>query len=146
MTRRLDRNQVAGRDRGPKVTVLVALSRIRFRDGEALLRTGQPERFGAAVYIAGYGLECALKARICDDTHTRDLPRQFWHHDLLSLARNTSRWPAIAADRSLRERLLALTAEWDVRMRYTAVRYEARSVLRFITRAKELAKEFVPWP
>ena len=53
----------ANRERPVKVTVLKELVHVRFRDGEALLKTGEQQRRIGAIYVAGYGIECALKAR-----------------------------------------------------------------------------------
>ena len=124
----------------------MSLSRIRIRDGEALLRTGQPERYGAAVYLAGYALECAMKACICADKKYKCLPTKYWHHDLMALARHTVRWNLAAVGRGMQGRLASVAAEWDVTMRYSVVPYAARDVLQFIATVRELSKEFAPWP
>jgi hypothetical protein len=133
-------------DRGPKATVLKALVETRFRDGAALWRTRIPERYGGAVYIAGYGLECALKARICAERRFEYLPRKYWTHDLNWLASQTNRWNAIVADRGLHTRFLHLTTEWEVTMRYAKRPYEAQGVWNFIVRAREFAEEIESWP
>jgi len=124
----------------------VSLSRIRIRDGEALLRTGQPERYGAAIYLAGYALECAMKACICADKKCKCLPAEYWHHDLMALARRTVWWNLADVGRGLHGRLASVAAEWDVTMRYSVVPYTARDVLEFIATVTELSKEFAPWP
>jgi hypothetical protein len=131
---------------GPKVTVLRSVAGIRFRDGQALLRTGNPERFAAAIYLAGYGLECALKVGICEDRQFVRLPRDFWDHDLLALARETRTWSVFATDRQRPNRLLVLAGVWSVSMRYDLRQYHHRDVHNFIVQAKDLSKEFASCP
>jgi hypothetical protein len=49
------------------------LASARLDDAEILLRS---ERFSAAYYLAGYGVECALKARIAGFVRQGGLPSQ----------------------------------------------------------------------
>jgi len=123
-----------------KQTVLRALVEIRFKDGEALLKTGRPQRRIGAIYVAGYGVECALKARICFDRSARYLDREFHHHDLRRLAEATSLWPRIKRDPSRLGRLRYLQSEWHVTMRYAARPYDPSTVRDFITRAREFTR------
>ena len=133
---------VAGADihRRPKMTVLRALVRLRFGDGWALLATRRPERRAGAVYVAGYGVECALKARICADRGEERLDPQFFHHDLRRLAEATAKWTDIRCNRERSEALVYLQAEWDVEMRYEQRSLDSRGVNRFIKKAEEFAK------
>lgn len=125
----------------PKQTVLRALVEVRFKDGEALLKTGEPQRRMGAIYVAGYGIECALKARICSDRREFHLDRSFHHHDLRKLAETTALWPDLKGDRDRLSRLTYLQSEWYVTMRYAARPYDANTVRRFINQARE----FVRW-
>src|SRR5258708_30307105 len=58
----------------------------RLCDAEALLAAG---RFDCAYYIAGYAVECGLKACIAHKTREDDFPpretRKIWTHDLVDL-------------------------------------------------------------
>ena len=58
----------------------------RLSDAEALLAA---DRFNCAYYIAGYAVECALKACIAHRTKEDDFPpretRKIWTHDLVDL-------------------------------------------------------------
>lgn len=128
---------------GPKATVLRSLVGARLGDGRALLQTHRPKRYGGAIYIAGYGLECALKFRICMDLNVKVLPHKYWNHDLLWLAAQTSRWPAICADRDLHVRLIDLASQWTVTMRYERRPHDSHEVLQFITRASEFSQEVI---
>lgn len=54
------------------------LANVRLSDAKALLRL---KRFDAAYYVAGYAVECALKACICKNIKRHDFPpRQTDHY------------------------------------------------------------------
>jgi HEPN domain-containing protein len=63
------------------------LAETRLEDARALLNAG---RFGAAYYMAGYAVECALKACICKNMREFDFPprdaSQYYQHDLMRLS------------------------------------------------------------
>jgi HEPN domain-containing protein len=63
-----------------------ALAVERCDDADVLLQSG---RFACAYYIAGYAVECALKAIIAHQTKEDDFPRkdsqQYYTHDLSRL-------------------------------------------------------------
>ena len=52
---------------------LRALSRIRLSEAKALLNAGLPD---GAYYLAGYAVECALKACIAKETQRHEFPDQ----------------------------------------------------------------------
>jgi HEPN domain-containing protein len=52
-------------------TDLQILAEDRLKDAEVLLASG---RFGAAYYLAGYAVECGLKACIAKLTRAEDFP------------------------------------------------------------------------
>lgn len=61
-----------------------SLSDVRLREAKALLDAGL---FHGAYYLAGYAIECALKACICKQTRADDFPdkdraNRAWVHDL----------------------------------------------------------------
>ena len=59
------------------------LAELRLREAEALLAAGLPD---GAYYLAGYSVECALKACIAKRTREHDFPekesKDFYIHDL----------------------------------------------------------------
>ena len=68
--------------------ILQALVEARLADAQALLKA---KRFDAAYYLAGYVIECALKACIAKKTKRHDFPdkdfaRKAYTHDLEDLA------------------------------------------------------------
>jgi HEPN domain-containing protein len=69
--------------------VLQALAEARVADARTLLRG---KRFDAAYYLAGYAIECALKACIATKTKRHDFPdkdfaREVYTHNLADLVR-----------------------------------------------------------
>ena len=69
-------------------TDLQLLAEERLSDAQVLLANG---RFGAAYYLAGYAIECALKACIAKLTKAEDFPiknstNTVYIHDLKKLA------------------------------------------------------------
>jgi hypothetical protein len=123
------------------MTVLRDLVRVRFADAEALLRTRVPERRNAAMYMAGYGVECALKAQICVTRDDDCLPAQFFHHDLRRLAEATDKWPAMSgANPQHLDRLTYLESEWRTAMRYAKRNYGYADVVSFIGKAREFTE------
>jgi HEPN domain-containing protein len=78
-------------------TDLIRLSRAKLRDAEVLLRN---RRYHGAVYLSGYAVEFALKARICRSLHWTEYPTQkeydsFRTHDLERLLHLSGRSQSI---------------------------------------------------
>jgi len=127
--------------KGPKQTVLRHLVHVRIADAEALLRTRVPERRNAAMYLAGYSVECALKALICVARNEDCLDNQFFHHNLRRLAEATDKWPGIAEIAPHRlDRLTYIESEWQTAMRYAKRNYNPNDVVKFITRVREFTE------
>lgn len=68
------------------------LSAIRLEEAKSLLRN---KHYAGAYYLAGYSIECALKACIAAKTRAREFPpkpdivREYYRHDLVALFRRT---------------------------------------------------------
>ena len=65
------------------------LAKLRLREASALMRLGH---FPGAYYLAGYSVECALKACIAKRTRRHDFPdkriaQEAWTHDLEDLVK-----------------------------------------------------------
>lgn len=100
------------------------IARARIDDAKALLMS---ERFDAAAYLCGYGVEVALKARICRTLNWPEFPstggefqdyRSFQTHDLdvlLRLSGQEARLKHSHFD------VWSAVAEWRVESRYNAV-------------------------
>lgn len=102
---------------------LQEIAQIRIREAETLLHNGH---FEGAYYLAGYAVECALKACIAKQTHEHDFPDLKWarkvytHNleDLLSLA-------GLEEERKMREKSdpdfssnWAVVKDWSEEARY----------------------------
>lgn len=102
---------------------LQQLSRLRVRDAKALLNAGN---FAGAYYMAGYSMECAIKAAIAKQTQRHDFPnRQLaqdsWTHDLKKLLQIASLWPKFELamkENSNLELNWAIAKEWRESSRY----------------------------
>jgi hypothetical protein len=109
------------------------LVNVRLDDAWALLRTGQPQRRNGAIYLGGYSVECALKARICEDRREKYLDAELFTHDLHLLAAKTSRWARIQK----MQQFEYLESEWSVTLRYKQRPLEAEQVKEFLSKAKD---------
>jgi HEPN domain-containing protein len=112
---------------------LQALSRVRLREARALLRLGF---YDGAYYLAGYSVECALKACIAKQTKRydfpdRDLTQAFTHalrQLLVKAGLERELKTKISADALFRVRWEKVL-EWDVESRYNVHRQEDADVL-----------------
>lgn len=129
------------RESGPvRAEVYRDLVAIRLADARALLSTGVAARFSGALYLAGYAVECALKARICVAVGAAVLPRQHEHHRLEVLAAAAGQ-PDGRTCETWAERVSFLASRWYVTLRYKLPTPARREVELFINRAEE----FVGW-
>mgnify|MGYP003397831912 FL=1 len=102
---------------------LQKLSRLRARDAAALLAAGN---YAGAYYLAGYSVECAIKAAIAKQTKRYDFPNKrvaqdSWSHDLKQLLQAAGLWPKFE-EATRRNQSLALNwavaKDWSEGSRY----------------------------
>ena len=99
------------------------LSRVRQREARVLLKAGQTL---GAYYLAGYAVECALKACIAKQTRRHDFPnrertKSAYTHDLERLVRAAGLERDFARARSSNAALevnWALVKDWNETSRY----------------------------
>jgi hypothetical protein len=89
------------------------LASARVFDAKVLLKA---KRFDAAYYLAGYSVECALKACVAKNTRKFDFPprdtnKTHYSHDLEGLVKLARIERPFAADR---QRDATLDRNWDV--------------------------------
>ena len=104
------------------------LVELRLADVDTLIKQG---RFDAAYYLAGYVVECALKASIAKQTAEHDFPprnaAEFYQHDLGKLLQMTGlgkSWDdEIRADEKLRVNW-GIVKTWSEQSRYEKTRTE----------------------
>lgn len=116
-------------------TDLQSLAEERLGDGELLLANG---RYGAAYYIAGYAVECGLKACIAkltraEDFYDKTLARNIFKHDLAELA-NYARLSAVFAQTGQVDPIFAVNwarvNSWSEESRYdTHTQQEAERLI-----------------
>lgn len=106
------------------VTDLAQIASARLEDAKILLAAG---RFDGALYLCGYAVEIALKARICKTLNWAEFPEtrgefrnleSFRTHDLDVLLRLSGLEPAVKQQHFAVWNLLAV---WKVETRYNAV-------------------------
>jgi HEPN domain-containing protein len=129
-------------------TLLQQLAEERIRDAEALLNAGQ---WSGAYYLAGYAVECGLKACIAKLTNQHDFPDKnlavrSHSHKILDLARlaglETQRVLEVAANPMFAKHWFVVES-WDEKARYAQwSEAEARKLLSSVT---DLPNGVMPW-
>lgn len=95
----------------------------RLEDARVLHRA---RRWGGTIYLAGYVVECLLKAVILARLRVVVLPEEYRHHDLERLADDARLRPSFRRPegREVAQRLALLYGKWDVSMRYGGARFD----------------------
>jgi HEPN domain-containing protein len=122
----------------PTTSGLKKLAQDRLRDAKTLFDTSS---YHGAIYLAGYAVELALKARICQHLGWEKLDESIlMKHDLQFLLRFTGL-------ESSRESFLTqwdLISEWNPEMRYNALKdFQAEEARQFIEASKFLMEVFL---
>lgn len=102
---------------------LQALAQTRLREAKVLLANGE---YSGAYYLAGYVVECALKACIAKRTKRHDFPdwklaRESWIHDLQQLIGPAGLKSSLAAELKADQvfsRNWANVIRWKAEIRY----------------------------
>jgi HEPN domain-containing protein len=124
------------------------IAEVRLRESVALLAAGFPD---GAYYLAGYAVECALKACIAKRTREHDFPEMkavnesHTHNlkDLLRLARlNIELDAAIGADPGMAS-VLDKVQEWSEATRYQRKTFQEATAL--LTAIEYQAGGLLPW-
>jgi HEPN domain-containing protein len=112
---------------------LQQLSRLRARDAKALLVAGN---YAGAYYIAGYSVECAIKAAIAKQTQRHDFPNKrvaqdSWSHDLKQLLQTAGLWSTIEAATKANQDLAlnwAVAKDWSEASRYVLTTSQQQAI------------------
>lgn len=115
-----------------KRTDFQKISRMRLREARALLDAGH---CAGAYYLAGYAVECALKACVAKqvkrcDFPDKDLANKAFTHNLEQLVRVAGLEYEFEADRRVKPNLevnWAITKDWSENARYETGVSEARA-------------------
>ena len=102
---------------GTRGTVFKPVAQARLEDAEVLLRK---KRFGGAVYLAGYAVECLLKWAVTEKRQCIYLPAELETHDLGILLAEAGLKRSM--DRNQRMQILfsGLAESWGPDLRYLA--------------------------
>jgi hypothetical protein len=118
------------------------LAYARLEDAEVLLRAAQttrkPQRRVGAVYLAGYAVECALKARICYERQVEILSPQFYTHDLRWLLEMTGLSLRAKGEQAFWRAFSYVQVHWSVALRYQMPSLDAQKAREFLDKTKEI--------
>jgi HEPN domain-containing protein len=115
------------------------LARLRTREARALVRTGNEQ---GAYYLAGFAVECALKACIAKKTRRYDFPRDqnyaksVYTHDLGELLKLAGLNAQFDSDSKVDAALGAnwgVVKGWTVASRYETTGLRGRDMLKAVT-------------
>ena len=124
--------------------MLQALARARLEDAVVLLRAAElqkaPQRRVGAIYLAGYAVECALKARICFEKSLPALPRDLWEHNLRFLSERTRRGRQMLQEQGIMASFRHVESVWTTALRYRLPSIPAQEAWRFWERAQEVTR------
>jgi len=124
------------------------LAELRLREAETLLAAGLPD---GAYYLAGYSVECALKACIAKRTQLHDFPEKKLVNDshthnlkeLLRLAElKTELDSVLDADPEMRSNLETVQ-DWSETTRYQ--RKTAQDAIALLTAIEDQEGGLLPW-
>ena len=124
------------------------IAEIRLREADALLHAGMAN---GAYYLAGYAVECALKACIAKRTSEHDFPereaRDYYSHDLeklLGFARlRDALQLAFQADLSMEKRW-TIVLGWSEASRYVRNR-TAEEAIELLAAIEDSTGGVLPW-
>jgi hypothetical protein len=131
-------------------TDLQGLADVRIEEARALLGLN-PSRPDGAYYLAGYAIECALKAAIAKLNKQHDWPDKWFvsechTHNILTLVR-LARLEAIRAADAAANPVLAqnwlIVKDWNERSRYE--RHSDAKAQKMINAVTENANGVLPW-
>ena len=124
------------------------LSELRLQESKALLAAGFPE---GAYYLAGYAVECALKACIAKRTQQHDFPEKgsqsFYSHDLEKLFGfadlKVELEPALSKSPQMNANW-TIVKDWSEESRYDSGR-AAGDALNLLAAIEDPAGGILPW-
>ena len=126
---------------------LVEIAESRLREATTLLEAGH---YAAAIYLAGFAVECYLKTAICVALHWDDLRATFKTHDLECLMLHSGLDPELRANPRLSESFSKIVETWSLQSRNT-IRYRCPSDFNeeaarsFLEQVSDPVTGVVPW-
>jgi len=114
--------------------LLLEAANARLQDAKALLKV---KRYGGAVYLGGYVIECLLKAAVCDHLGSNQLPGQYAMHNLELLLLTAGLQGELKASAKLLS-AFNLILNWSVNLRYKGTFINAEAARKFIQAVTEV--------
>ncbi len=106
---------------------------------DLILRSKKGSRLAKwAIYCAGYAIEFALKAHICDVLDVDKLPVDYETHDLNKLAQSAGIYDALKREQP--QNWQSIMGTWSTALRYTGKRFSTRDAEIFIARVREVLR------
>jgi HEPN domain-containing protein len=99
------------------------------------------ERWHSAVYLAGYALECWLKAAVCWAKGLTVLPPEYETHDLQWLLRSAGLQNEVRRTPALSRAFDCAVDLWQTEIRYAGKAYRRAEATQFF----EALGRLVPW-
>jgi len=117
-----------------------SLARLRLKEARTLFKAGLP---AGAFYLAGYSVECALKACIAKKVRRHDFPdkatvARSWRHDLRELVNTAELGPELERELEANPQFSAnwgVVKDWSERSRYRTdtTLIKARDMIRAVS-------------
>lgn len=126
--KRFQRNSRRTPRGGTRGTLFLEIARLRLDDASTLL---EASRYGGAMYIVGYAIECALKWAIAERRGQIHVPAELEHHNWDVLLNASGLTNALQANPVLNAMFSTLADHWNPSLRYNTLRYpvnEARGL------------------
>jgi len=129
-------------------TTLVRIGEARLREARALLEAGE---YSGAVYLAGYAVECHLKAAICVRLDWESLLATFKTHDLEGLLLYTGLQRKLRNVDLVRSSFTKIVGLWNGGGREPVVRYDDPASLDqqtaqlFMSSVEGVPEGVIPW-
>lgn len=105
----------------------------RFEDSRVLFASA---RWTGAVYMARFGLECSLKAKLLEQLRTHVLPARWHTHDLWRLVKQVRKRPVPKAITTAVAEINAI----DISIRYNAQMLDKRGAERFLAMSQGVTR------
>ena len=121
-----------------KRTVYEQTSRRMLNDARFLLKHG---RWHSGVYLAGYAVECRLKAAVCQFISEEILPSELQTHDLWTLLVSAGLGETLQSNQQMKSYFDFIESVWDVEIRYAAKPYRRNDAEKFL----DAVGRFVKW-
>lgn len=127
--------------------VLVEVADARLREADVLCKSGH---YGAAIYLAGYAVECYLKAAICVTLGWDELRGTFKTHDLESLMLHSGFDSKLREDSRVVESFAKIRESWvldgDDSIRYRRPSdFSEKSARLFLHYVSDPETGVIPW-